>query len=200
ENAEFRLLVADRVHRHFHNQGVLTPKAILTQFEKRKNEIEKAVVCESARWGDAQESTGGFMAPPRFGPDGKPETGPLTKEHWLREIQRLTNDYFPKRTAVVLGQLWDLGLWPDTEAPAFSQDGSRLEMKAPRGQILYTLDGSDPRLIGGKISPQAITYRGPLPLSKRVVAKARVLLDQDWSPLNEAELSLSRFVERPNSD
>ena len=190
ENAEFRLLVADRVHRHFHNNGVLTPKAVLARFEKRKNEIEKAVVCESARWGDAQETTGGFMAPPRIGPDGKEETGPLTKEHWSREIQRLINDYFPKRTEIVLGQLWNIGLWPDTEAPALKQDGSTLEMKAARGKIYYTLDGSDPRLIGGRISPQAKAYDGPVALAGKVMAKARVLLNADWSAVTEGEIGL----------
>jgi hypothetical protein len=105
ENAEFRLLVADRVQRHFFNDGVLTPKAVLARFEKRKNEIEKAIVCESARWGDAQEG-GGFMAPPRIGPDGKEERGPLTKEHWSKEIERLTNDHFPKRTGRCARSAW----------------------------------------------------------------------------------------------
>ena len=188
ENAEFRLLVADRVQLHFLNGGVLTPKAVLARFEKRKNEIEKAVLCESARWGDAQEG-GGFMAPPRFGPDGKEETGPLTKEHWAREIQRLINDYFPKRTEVVLRQLWDIGLWPDTEPPAFKQDASSIEMNAPRGKIYYTLDGSDPRLIGGKLSPTAKAYDGPVVVSGKVAAKARVRLNEDWSPMTEAEFS-----------
>jgi hypothetical protein len=129
------------------------------------------------------------MAPPRFGPDGKPEPGPLTKEHWSREVHRLTTDYFPKRTEVVLKQLWNVGLWPDTEPPVFQKDGSRVEVKAPRGKIFYTLDGSDPRGIGGTLSPQAKPNEGALSLPINAVAKARVLLDGDWSPLTEEGLS-----------
>ena len=197
ENSEFRLLVADRIHRHFYNGGVLTPKAVLARFETRKNEIERAVVWESARWGDTQEG-GGFMAPPRFGPDGKEEAGPLTKEHWSREMQRLLTNYFPNRTRIVLGQLWDIGLWPDTPGPSFNQQGGpvadsfKLEMKATRGKVYYTLDGSDPRLIGGKISTAAQPYQSAISLSQKiVVAKARVLLESDWSPLTEATFEIS---------
>jgi CotH protein/chitobiase/beta-hexosaminidase-like protein len=186
ENAEFRLLVADRVQRHFFNDGVLTPKAVLARFEKRKNEIEKAIVCESARWGDAQEG-GGFMAPPRIGPDGKEERGSLTKEHWAKEIERLTNDYFPKRTAVMLNQLGKMGLLPDTEPPALQKNRETVEMKAPRGKIFYTLDRSDPRLIGGQVSPKAKAYEGPIPVQPRMTVNGRTLIDGDWSPLREVD-------------
>jgi hypothetical protein len=186
ENAEFRLLVADRVHRHFHGNGVLSPSAVLARFQKRVKDIDQAIVCESARWGDAQEG-GGFMAPPRFGPDGKPETGPLTKAHWSREVERLLNRYFPKRTESVLKQLWNIGLLPDTQSPVLAQSDSSVEMKAARGKIYYTLDGSDPRLIGGKISPMAKPYEQPVAISGKVVAKARLLLDDDWSALTEAD-------------
>jgi hypothetical protein len=175
---------------------VLTPKSILARFEKRKNEIERAIVCESARWGDAQAGTGGFMAPPRVTADGKEETGPLTKEDWSRETQRLLDHYFPKRTSAVLGQLWNIGLWPDTEPVTFSQhgglvlQGSKVQMNAQRGKIYYTLDSSDPRLAGGKLSPKAKAYDSPVAVDGNVVAKARVLLENDWSPLTEAEFKV----------
>jgi hypothetical protein len=136
------------------------------------------------------------MAPPRVAPDGKEETGPLRKEDWSREIQRLLNQYFPKRTSVVLGQLWKIGLWPDTEVVTFNQHGGsvkqgfKIEMIAPRGKIYYTLDGSEPRLAGGKVSPKAKAYDSPVTVDGNVVAKARVLLESDWSPLTEAEFTL----------
>jgi hypothetical protein len=61
-------------------------------------------------------------------------------------------------------------------------------MKAARGTIYFTLDGSDPRLVGGKVSPAARIYREPVSLASRALAKARVMLsNQDWSPLAEEE-------------
>jgi hypothetical protein len=47
------------------------------------------------------------------------------------------------------------------EAPAFNRHGGRIEagfelqMGAPAGTVYYTLDGSDPRLTGGAVSPAA---------------------------------------------
>jgi hypothetical protein len=127
------------------------------------------------------------MAPPRIGPNGKEERGPLTKEHWSKEIDRLMNDYFPKRTAVVLSQLGKIGLLPDTEPPALQKSRETLEMKAPRGKIFYTLDRSDPRLVGGQVSPKAKAYEGPIEVQPRMTVSARSLIDGDWSSLREVD-------------
>ena len=68
-----------------------------------------------------------------------------------------------------------------TPAPGFGREpgpiapGSVLSLTAPKGLIYYTLDGVDPRLAGGSISPQAATYGAPITLSgnTRVFARAR---------------------------
>jgi len=49
------------------------------------------------------------------------------------------------------------------------------------GTIYYTLDGSDPREIGGKISPKAKSYSGPVPLNERDKVFARTLQSDAWS-------------------
>src|SRR4029450_2726703 len=54
---DFRILAADRIQRHFYNNGVLTPARARDLYLRRKNEIDRAVVAESARWGDAQRSS-----------------------------------------------------------------------------------------------------------------------------------------------
>jgi hypothetical protein len=56
------------------------------------------------------------------------------------------------------------------------------------GTIYYTLDGTDPRLFGGGISPAAIEYTGPFSVSQSVVVTAR-LLDGQFSAVNSAVLS-----------
>jgi hypothetical protein len=55
-NLEFRMLVADHIHRHFFNGGALTPAAARARFAVRTNQIFSAVVAESARWGDSKVS------------------------------------------------------------------------------------------------------------------------------------------------
>ena len=47
--------------------------------------------------------------------------------------------------------------------PAVTTGGGALTFTAPEGAVLvYTLDGSDPRLMGGGVAPNAITTAGPL--------------------------------------
>ncbi|MCP4450478.1 MAG: hypothetical protein GY809_03380, partial [Planctomycetes bacterium] len=49
---QFRHRFADRVHKHLFNDGTLTPGPASELFSIRANEIEGAVIAESARWGD----------------------------------------------------------------------------------------------------------------------------------------------------
>ena len=139
ENPEFRLRYADRVHEHLFNGGALTPEAVATRWETRAWEIYGAIVCESARWGDAQRAR------------------PYTRNvEWAAERNRLHTTYFPQRTQILLDQLKTARLYPAVDAPRFlinglSQHGGsisagdELSIQAPAGTIYYTLDGSDPR-------------------------------------------------------
>ncbi|PYM14579.1 MAG: hypothetical protein DME18_06385 [Verrucomicrobia bacterium] len=174
-NAEFNLRCADRIQKHFFNGGALTPQAAIARFMKRKAEIDRAVVGESARWGDAQREP------------------PLTRNaEWMAEINRIINSYMPQRTGIVLNQLKAKGLYPNVTAPSFNQfggnvpSGFQLTMTAPAGTIYYTRDGSDPRLAGGAVSPTALAYGGALTLTQSARIKARVLSGGVWSALNEA--------------
>ncbi len=177
-NAEFRMHCADRVHQHFFNLGMLTPEAARARFLCRADEIDRAVVGESARWGDAKRST------------------PYTRETWLAVRNSILNNYLPRRSAIVLSQLRSKNLYPTVDAPVFSQHGGavisqyNLTLSAPVGTIYYTLDGSDPRLRGGAVSPAARTYAGAIVLTESVVARARALAGTNWSALNEATFIL----------
>jgi hypothetical protein len=63
-NPEFRLRVADHAQKFFFNGGALTKEAAKARWLARMEEIDRAVVGESARWGDArQEGIGTFKAP-----------------------------------------------------------------------------------------------------------------------------------------
>ena len=59
-------------------------------------------------------------------------------------------------------------------------------MTAPKGEVYYTLDGSDPRVYGtGEIFPAASLYTGPVTLTESRTVKARTLDGETWSALNE---------------
>ena len=181
KNPEFRMRVADHVHQHWFNGGALTPEQTLARFDKRIAELDRAVVAESARWGDA-----------------KRPTSPLTRDsHWLPQVNALRTQYFPQRSGIVLNQLKNDNLYPTIAAPVFERqggevgDGYELTMTNPNagGTIYYTLDGSDPRLPGGGLAPGARAYTGAVALSTTAQAKARVLSGSTWSALNQATFS-----------
>ena len=58
DNAEFRIRAADRIHALYHQGGLLTPDAVHAVVQRRAQEIESAVIAESARWGDTGRGGG----------------------------------------------------------------------------------------------------------------------------------------------
>jgi len=173
-NAEYRLLFADHVHKHFFNGGALTPEGAVAAYQKLLSEVDRAVVGESARWGDNQ----------------RPDL-PYTRDvEWVAERDRLLYDYFPLRTGLVLEQLKARGLYPSVAAPVFSQHGGSfpkgfsLTMKGS-GTVFYTLDGTDPREYGTGW-PAGTLYTGPVILERTALVKARATSGGAWSALNEA--------------
>ena len=177
-NTEFKIRLADHVQRHFFNGGALTPEAAAARFLKRKNEIDRAVVGESARWGNAKRSPA------------------LTRNDWLNTVNSILNDYFPRRGAIVLQQLSRKGLFPTLAAPVFSQFGGpidrgfRLSISPSTGTVYYTLDGSDPRVRGGDVSAGAQPYGAPITLNESLLVRARALQGTNWSALTEARFTL----------
>ena len=182
DNAEFRLRVADHAQKLFFNGGTLTTESCRARFLTRSNEVYNAIADESARWGDAKSSV------------------PLTRNNqWLTEMNRVYGDYFANRPSIVITQLQAKALFPTTSiAPTFNQlggnvtNGFQLTMTAPAGTIFYTRDGTDPRLIGGNLSPSAFTYSTPLTLTSSTRFKARTRNGVVWSPLTDATFYIIR--------
>jgi len=131
---EYRMRFADRVYKFFFNDGLLAPQPCIDRFMARADEIETAIIAESARWGDAKRS--------------RPRT---RDDDWLPDINGMVANYFPRRTGIVLGQFRGQGWYPSLDPPTFSREGghvsrgTHLEMQAS-AEIYYTLDGTDPRL------------------------------------------------------
>ena len=141
--SEYKLRFADHVQRHFFGNGPLTPAALVTRYRLLAEDTESAVLAETARWGDDNHR------PPQDLTD------------WRRERDWMLNTYLPQRTAVVLAQLRNAGLYPLLAAPTVTPNegsiaaNSPIQLRTSARWIYYTLDGSDPRLPGGAPNPTA---------------------------------------------
>jgi hypothetical protein len=80
--------------------------------------------------------------------------------------------------------------WIDQQflaAPSFSvaagpvERGSSLVLRAPAGKIYYTLDGSDPRVPGGAVSPSARNFGSAVVLDEDAIVFCRAYQDNRWS-------------------
>lgn len=184
-NAEYRQRFADRAYINFFNNGVFTPTAVRERFAKRAAEIDMAIIGESARWGDAQQGT------------------PLTKDDWTAEINDIYNRYFPFRTDIVINQLKTANLLASFNPPVITRDNITLtsdrypvsgsyqvSLTSSIGQIYYTLDGTDPRTVGGNINTTAIQIAtgGTVNLQGTAFINARVKNGDVWSALNSVKL------------
>jgi hypothetical protein len=189
-NADFRMLFADRVYRHFFHGGAfyvnpakpawdpLHPENNVpaARFAALAETVRRAMVGESARWGDQ------LVGVP-FARD----------EHWQRARDSLLGAFFPQRSAIVLNQFRRAGLYPRTEAPVMSRRGGAVEpgfalvLSAAQGNIYYTTNGADPRApVTGQPAAAALPYADPIVLRDLVTIRARTLNGQEWSALNEA--------------
>jgi hypothetical protein len=197
-NAEFRLRFADHLQKHLSLGGALYTDPALpipdpahpernipaALYMKRINEINTAIVDESARWG-------GYLLTTNY----------TRNEHWLRELNNLlgyTNtpgnsaNFFPLRSSNLLNQYKAISLFPNVGAPLFNQPGGNvpagfaLTMVNPNGDgtIYYTTNGTDPRVYGsGAVTPGTRVYTNgtPLVLNRSVIVNARVLNSGTWS-------------------
>ena len=149
-HSEYAMRFADRAQKHLFNNGALTAENGMAQWAARAAGIREAMKAESARWGDFR---------------GEP---PRTLVQWEAALQREYTEWFPLRTPITIGQLRSRGLYPDTEPPVFSQHGGmvtpgfELQIINDTGDIYYTIDGTDPRLPGGGINPDATQISGAL--------------------------------------
>ncbi|MBT5706832.1 MAG: hypothetical protein HOI66_10965 [Verrucomicrobia bacterium] len=169
-NQEFRRRFADRVNHHLFGQGGLRLTDGQARYARLAQRIDKAIVAESARWGDTQRSTpyGNRIQQPSnptnvddphfptapHGPDYY-----FTRENsWLVERDNVIQNYLPAiydttRSDSLLRELRSNQLYPDLSPPNISPDGGSATSfevtlsAASDEQIYYTLDGTDPRSV-----------------------------------------------------
>lgn len=205
-SAEYRLRFADRVHRHFFNGGALTATSALARVDAMVPVIDSFIHAEAARWGStglhrntwfntARVSVRNFINNGGAIPGGHPALTAGTRTDIV--LQQLKGYQEPTGTAKPL--------YPQTlNAPTFSgtfggvvAPGYSFNITNPNGAtgtLYYTLDGSDPRSIGGAINPAALTGASPrnVVLTQTRTVKARVYhaATTTWSALTEASYTV----------
>jgi hypothetical protein len=185
QNAEYRMRFADRAFKHLQGEGALTPAKNTERINKRVAEIDTAVIAESARWGDMNGWTS------------------FTKDdNWLPEIDKIIYDYIPYRTNIVISQLKSENLYTSLNPPTVKKSGTAITAETVKitsaisavlnnpntsGAIYYTLDGSDPREVGGTVSSKALSIanNASINISSTTLFKARIYHNDSWSALKQ---------------
>ncbi len=175
---DFRIEFADRLYRHLFNNGALTDANSQARWREINQTIDRAIVGESARWGDS-----------RF-------EQPITRADWLKARDEVLAQ-MEGNAAKLVALTREIGLYPSIDPPRFNQHGGlvssdfKFAMSASEGIIYYTLDGSDPRMAEtGASSPLAKVYAHPISITTDIQIKARLLAGNEWSALAEATFTL----------
>ncbi len=172
---DFKMLLADRIYRHCFNQGALTPAANEARLTARMQEVHDSLLAECARWGYR------------------------TPASWESSAAAIRSSLFPARTAQLVGYLRSAGLYPTFDPPTFNSygglvtNGFQPELTSSKGTIYYTLDGSDPRLAGGSLSPAARVWSpGAITITNDLTLSVRVRnASGQWSALAEPRFLLA---------
>jgi hypothetical protein len=185
---EYRLAFADRIHKHFFNDGEFTPAKNIARWDERKDVVEDVILAESVRWGDSKT---------------EPARTPVT---WTNEVNTLPGFFNTRFDNTVFSQLIGDGLYPSVDPPALNMHGGSVPFGFPAtltssgGTIYYTTDGSDPRLPGGIASNTAQPFLGgAISITADTTIKARVLSNSVWSALTEADFTLNAAAADGNS-
>jgi hypothetical protein len=193
-NPDYKRLMGDRIQKQLFNEGALTAQKNIDRYQIRASQIEKAVLGESARWGD-------------FVQDFKDHNFPVLKpSNWDYERDRMVNPlhpieegwiwpYFPNRTSWLLANSYkNYGFYPSVSAPVFSQFGGEIAaggtvaITAGAGAtIYYTNNGLEPDGNG-----TIIASGGSVTINNSLTLKARAYYSSSskWSALTEANFSV----------
>jgi hypothetical protein len=140
QDPEFLTLIGDRLHKHFFNDGAMTPDRQVERLQKRIDEIAVAFHAEAARWNFRTHSS------------------------WESTVRSSLRSRASAPASVLRGYE-RADLYPEVVAPVFSQHGGTIPANGEvqitaDGLIYFTVDGSDPRLPGGAFNPSAVTIDG----------------------------------------
>jgi hypothetical protein len=175
ENEDFRVLFADRIYKHFFNDGPLTDENSQARWDIIYDHIASGGVTPYL-----EESWSGFSG---------------FRDIFINVLRGWSDPCWP---GIKLYPDIDPPIFNQQGGQVAS--GFGLEMTDPCGvgDIYYTLDGSDPRqAVTG--TPVGTLYGSPVTLTASTHVKARVFDDtndaNEWSALNEATFAVGPVLE-----
>jgi hypothetical protein len=196
---EFRLLCADRIQKHFFNNGALTDAKLQAQWNALAAQIQPImteVIGQSVSSTAFNQWLTGVGSDPSHYTLSGGTTGTVVNCPTRRAA--LFTGYTDDTAGGVFvdGFFKSQMLWPNTIAPVFSQHGGNvaagysLTINNPNGgaaTVYYSINGVDPRMPNTG-APVGSSYSGPIVLNQPTTVKARARNNAtgEWSPLTEA--------------
>ncbi|MDF7806661.1 lamin tail domain-containing protein [Pontiellaceae bacterium B12219] len=170
---DFKMLLADRIYKNFFNDGAMTHAQCNARLQARMDETRDSFLAECARWGRSYTS-------------------------WEDDANTAYTSYFNHQANDMVAAWRNAGYFPSFDPPTFNQyGGAVLEgfqpiLTSSAGTIYYTLDGTDPRLPGGSISPAALIWSaGAVTVTEDITITSRVRTSGgEWSALAEPRFLL----------
>ena len=126
KNKDFADRYGRRAQELLADDGLLGPQSVVETWDSLYHVISKAIYAEAARWGDYRRNVHQYQK------KGKYYT---VDDYYMKERNRLLNDYFPYRSSIVLADI--RRLVPSGIYPVTSPDSS---LPSPESK-LYNLQG-----------------------------------------------------------
>mgnify|MGYP002525956207 FL=1 len=128
KNKDFADRYGRRAQELLADDGLLGPQSVVETWDSLYHVISKAIYAEAARWGDYRRNVHQYQK------KGKYYT---VDDYYMKERNRLLNDYFPYRSTIVLADI--RRLVPSSIYPVTSPDSS---LPSPDSK-LYNLQGQE---------------------------------------------------------
>jgi hypothetical protein len=136
KNKDFADRYGRRAQELLDDNGLLGPKSVVETWDSLYHVISKAIYAEAARWGDYRRYVHQYKS------KGKYYT---VDDYYMKERNRLLNEYFPYRSAIVLADIRRLvpsGIYPvsvpDPNGKLYNLQGQQVQHPSPG---IYIRDG-----------------------------------------------------------
>lgn len=142
-------------------RGPFANQALLERLDDLAAEVSEAQVRNAARWPEVAPNGGAFSS----------------LGGWPGEVEHL-KEWVKRRAEWIDTQFVSP---PQLQESSLVMRGESVSMSAPEGTLYFTVDGSDPRLPGGAVSPLARASFGDFTVNETTMVTVRARRNGEWS-------------------